>query len=164
MRPPILALALLALACDRPVPPRPDPAPVAAAMSADAAPEPAVVPRGCEINLSGRYRLQRKPSLRYLVTDDGEHLLARPLDALDGGDPAAMAMVLDRTPRGFVGKIVGYARTAAGALCPVTFAAELIACGPEGLTVRSEDSVSVDEQCRVRRLEGSATEKVLVRE
>jgi hypothetical protein len=170
-----MRLLLLALtcawlaACDRNAPAaRPDPPPAsrpadAATDAAAPAPEAPVVPKGCEINLAGRYRLAKKPHGRFEVEDDGTHLTARPIGAGDAG-PDLGAVVLDRTAKGFVGLVVGTARTATGVDCPVAFRAELVACTSEELTLRSDDSVTVDERCRMRRDAASATEKVLVRE
>lgn len=169
MRPAAALLPCLLLACAgerRPPAPRPDPLPASAPEpdAAAPAPEKAVVPRGCDINLAGHYRLQKRPALRYLVEDDGTHLVARPAAPDDAGTDDSMGLVADRTARGFVGLVVGYARTPSGARCPVTFKAEIVACDPGGLTVRSEDAVSLDDECRIRRPAGAATEKVLVRE
>jgi hypothetical protein len=142
-----------------PLPPPPPPAPDAAAPR-----EKAVVPKGCDINLAGRYHLARRPLWRYLVEDDGDQLVARPLDSGDGGGSEAMAMVLDRTGHGFVGTLSGSARAASGELCPVAFKAQIVACDGDGVTVRSDDAISLDGQCRMRRVEGQVTDKVLVRE
>ena len=165
---PLLALCALLPACDRHAPaPRPDPAPTSqkadAATDASTPVEQAVVPKGCEINLSGRYRLSKKPGGRFEVEDDGTHLTARPIGGFDGGsDPGALTA--DRTPNGFVGLVLGTARTATGKDCAVAFKAEIVACSAQGVTLRSDDAVAVDEKCRMRRDEGSATDKVLLRE
>jgi len=160
------SLALLALlGCEhgspgpRVEPPRPPPA----ADAAPPAPPRAQVPRGCEVNLGGVYRLAKRPHWRYQVDDDGEHLTARPLGLADGG-AAPMTMVLDRTARGFVGMIAGTASTASGTACPVAFAAEIVACDAAGLTVRSADELQLDEQCRLRPSASAPVERVLWRE
>ncbi|MBI5548462.1 MAG: hypothetical protein HY901_31655 [Deltaproteobacteria bacterium] len=122
------------------------------------------MPRGCDLNLAGRYRLSIKPFWRYQLEDDGTHVTLRPADPPDGGDPDAMAMALSRTSRGLLGMVTGHARSVSGARCPVSFPAQLIACSPEGLTVRSEDELSLDDQCQMRRTSAAPTDKVLLRE
>jgi len=166
-------LALASCAGDRPA--RPDPVPAAGPLDAQAPPAPppppekAVVPKGCDINLAGRYKLGAKPYWTYLVEDDGVHLVAKRTDLPDAGAVAEPGrqpgLVLDRTARGFVGFELGFAASPSGNRCPVTFRAELTACAPQGLTVRSEDAVSLDDQCRLQRpASAAASEKVLVRQ
>ena len=184
MRPLALATAclagtLLAFACEhRPVakdpdssamPPSPPPLPPVAPDAAAPPPkERAVVPKGCDVNLAGLYHLARRPGWHYLVEDDGERLVARPVEASDGGAVSvdeAMSMALERTARGFVGTLSGTARAASGEVCPVSFQAQIVACDGAGVTVRSDDALSLDAQCRTRRAEyRAATDKVLVRE
>jgi hypothetical protein len=171
----VLLLAPLALACEH-RPPAPGPAdtslaPVPFLTEPTPPPPPApvvkekiLVPRGCDINLAGLYHLAQRPSPRYRLEDDGVRLIARPLDAPDGGNPEAMTMALDRTGKGFVGLVVGSARTAGGTDCPVSFKASIVACDAQGVTVRSDDAASLDEACHQRRQPGSATEKLLLRD
>ena len=170
----IISLASLALACEHRAPaPGPDtslaPVPFLTAPTPVAAPPPPAkekiaVPKGCDINLAGHYRLARKPGTHYQLEDDGVHLIVRPVVAPDGGSPEAMAMALDRTGQGFWGLVVGSARTAGGVECPVSFKASIVACDAQGVTVRSDDAASLDEQCHQRRRQDSATEKLLLRE
>ncbi|HEY3448065.1 MAG TPA: hypothetical protein VGK67_17035 [Myxococcales bacterium] len=180
-----LALAALAglAACanDRRARAEPAPATPAAldaqapdAAAAPAPPEKAVVPKGCDINLGGRYKLSKKPFWTYQVEDDGVHLVAKRADLPDAGEPAEPdraprpsepGLVLERTARGFVGNELGFARSPSGTQCPVTFRAEIVACDAQGFTVRSEDSVALDDQCHIQRSgPASASEKVLVRQ
>lgn len=167
-----LVACAIALACDpRASLPRPSSlsAPPSHGAEANAAPravppERPVVPHGCEINLGGKYRLAGKPVRRYLAEDDGAHLVVRPLSVPDAGPDETMIARLDRTPKGLVGTISGSARTVGGAVCPVAFKAEIVACGPDALTLRSEDATDIDDRCRARPVEGSVSEKMLIRE
>jgi len=130
----------------------------------DGAGAPISVPRGCEVNLSGSYRLSSgRSAARYSVTDDGTRLTARAL-AEDAAQAPGMALVLDRTPKGFVGQVVGTARTEGGRDCPVAFSAALTACSAEAIVVRSVDELKVDERCRLRESAQAVSEKVLERE
>ena len=125
-----------------------------------------MVPKGCDINLAGRYKLATKPYWTYLVEDDGDHLMAVRTDLPDGGTAEQPpGMVADRTPRGFLGHELGFARSASGARCPVTFLIEITACTPQGLTVRVEAPIALDDQCRIQRSpDGATSEKILVRQ
>ncbi len=158
-----ILLMLPMLACDRQMvaPPRDEPMPPAAAAVDASEPlvceEPAV-PRGCEINLGGSYHLRGKPELHYSLEDDGAHLVVRP-QGRDAGETGA-AMILDRGPRGFTGMVVGYAVTAGGKRCPISFQAEVVACAPGEVTVRSQDEAAIDERCAITSAR-VATEKVL---
>lgn len=172
----LVALALAFLACERRTPQMPSatpsgaPAPApssivgASALEGDGGPPsaPIAVPRGCEVNLSGRYHLLGRSAARYAVTDDGVHLMLHAL----GEDAGAkeMALVMDRTPQGFVGLVVGNAKTDGGPDCPVAFSAALTSCSAEGIVVRSVDELEVDERCRLRESAEAISEKVLVRE
>lgn len=167
MRPSPIALSCaLALVACTPAP-RPDARPTAADATPDATtppappppPAPAVVPRGCELNLRGRYRLAGRVPLTYLVEDDGTHLLLR----LEGVDAGAEALALTRTAKGFVGVVTGQAKAPGGTLCAVSFRAELVACRADALVLRSEDAVKVDDACQLRE-PAPATEKTLLRE
>lgn len=124
---------------------------------------PIVVPRGCDINLTGRYRLAGRAEARYEIEDDGHHLTARALGA-GASEGGGMTLALDRTARGFVGHVLGTARTEGGRECPVAFSASLVACHAEGIVLQSADELKVDEQCRLRERPQSVSEKVLERE
>jgi len=161
----LLAAALILCACEtRASSTRPDPRPASPAPASSAAAARPAVPKGCEINLAGRYHLEKKPAWRYVVADDGIHLLAQLQTSADTGTKDAMTLALDRTAEGFVGMVVGNASTAGGVACPVAFKAAIIGCDPESVTLRSDDAVTLDEQCRMHAVEGSTTDKVLVRE
>ncbi len=174
MRSLVVALALVSLACGRRTPQLPTSTPSGptagpsipgtAALESDAGPPsaPIGVPRGCEVNLSGRYHLLGKGSARYAATDDGVHLMLRSLGE-DAGAPE-MVLVMDRTPRGFVGLVVGNSKTDGGPECPVAFSAELTSCSAEGIVVRSVDELRVDGRCRLSESAEASSEKVLERE
>ncbi len=166
------SLALGCAACERRAPTSPASASAASelagspdggAREAPDASAPIAVPRGCDINLSGRYHLRGRSPARYEVEDDGFHLTARAL-GLDASQTSAMSLWLERTPKGFVGHVLGTARTVGGRECPVAFPAALIACRAEDLVIQSADELSVDEQCQVRESPQAVTEKVLERE
>ncbi len=183
------ALALAACANDRPARAEPAPggpaaldaqspgaapiAPPPVALAPPPEPERPAVPKGCDINLGGRYKLWKKPFWTYLLEDDGVHVIAKRVDLPDAGAPSppgaseASGLVLDRTARGFLGHELGFARSPSGTRCPVTFRAEIVSCDAQGVTLRSEDTVALDDQCRIQRPAagaGSTTEKVLVRQ
>lgn len=141
----------------------PAPAPDAGASAAPDAGEPIAVPRGCDVNLAGRYRLAGRASARYELSDDGLHLTARALGA-DASEAGGMSLSLNRTAKGFVGRVSGTARTAGGRECAVAFPAALVACRAQEIVIQSADELEVDEQCRQRESPRSVTEKVLERE
>jgi hypothetical protein len=156
-------LALVAAGCEKRTP-MPTPEPVAERPDAGvvAPSEPIRVPEGCDLNLRGTWRFDGPGDHRYAITDDGERLVARPLDA--GADEVGDAMVLERTPSGFVGEVLSSARTAGGRECQVSFPAEIVECGPRSITVRSADAVDLSEDCTQSPAETPPTDKILIRE
>jgi len=160
-----LSLFLLALGCERRNPAaRPDPLPASEA-GLDAAappPPPPVVPRGCDINLGGSYRLEARPSVKYRLEDDGTHVTLRLASTADAGGEAT-AFTATRTHQGFLGLVTAQATSPGGRLCAVSFRAEIVSCRAEGLTIRSDDTATLDDTCQARGV-GAATDKVLLRD
>lgn len=112
------------------------------------------IPPGCESSQSGEYHHVGNPAFRYLAEDDGRTLTLTLLRARrDGGvgappDTGAITLVLTRTPEGFLGEARATGFSVAGTPCPVRFPTELIACGPDTLTLRTVASTPLDEACR----------------
>jgi hypothetical protein len=164
---------LVMMACVRvaPVPPPPPP------RIAPPPPPPIHVPEGCLANASGAYRPTTTSPLRYEASDDGGTLVMvafsdTPVDAgrpgrrfsRDGGlpwlvktqtpqvpaiapPPSPLAtLVVTRTPDGFVGAVTVGAGPDAG--CVPTFAARVVACSDEGLTLETMPSARFDSSCR----------------
>lgn len=168
----VASLALACSGCERRKPQTPSSPSAVSALAADPdagageaadAGAPISVPRGCDINLTGRYRLAGRAEARYEVIDDGHHLSARALGA-DASEGSGMTLALDRTARGFIGHVLGTARTEGGRECPVAFSASLVACHAEDIVLQSADELNVDEQCRLRERPQAVSEKVLERE
>jgi hypothetical protein len=113
---------------------------------------PIRVPSGCEQNLAGEYHHADNPAFRYLGQDDGGTLtlaLVRSRGAeLEPTDGGTVAIVLNRTPDGFVGETRATGFSAAGTPCPVAFPTEVTACETRGLTLRSAASAAIGEDCR----------------
>ena len=90
---------------------------------------------------------------RYLGTDDGGTLSLAVLRAwADGGveapDAGSVAIVLQRTPEGFLGETRATGFTGSGTPCPVAFPTEVVSCTDAGLTLRAVSSTAIDEGCR----------------
>lgn len=127
---------------------------------------PVKVPPGCEANLSGTYVHAERPDWRYVGTDDGGTLVlaveraleaeadaGTSLPAFDGGARAGedVAVILERTPDGFVGAARATVYTPSRP-CEVSFPTELVACTDGGLTLSSAEALMVDEAtCAVRQ-------------
>jgi hypothetical protein len=134
---------LLVLACaagctsPRPVQP-PTPPPSA----------PARIPPGCEALLTGTWLHATVPGWRYEATDDGTtvrmQVFPPPSVAGEGS-----TVELRRTPDGFVGQAESLVATPGGPPCRARFDAELLACEPGALVLRSVASASVDARCRM---------------
>jgi hypothetical protein len=169
---------LVLMACVRvaPAPPPPPPA-------APPPPPPIRVPEGCLANASGAYRPATTSPLRYEASDDGGTLVmvafSDPVDAgrparrfsRDGGLPWLVktrpadgptndgaptpqaTLVATRTPDGFLGTVTVSAGPDAG--CVPTFAARVVACGDDGLTLETMPNARFDSSCRP--LDGGAT-------
>ena len=158
------ALLLLAAACQKQTP---LPTPVATPAVVEAPkPPPAVVPKGCELNLGGSYHHSRDAKFKYQATDDGAHLafVITPGVLAPGEKP--MAMELDRTARGFVGVIKGETPTRDGKICPVEFRAEIVSCARDGVTLKTEEAYGVGEDCKRAEQGGEPdmAENLLVRD
>ena len=71
----------------------------------------------------------------------------------DGGTPPARAaaprVVLERTPRGFVGHTEARAFAGGGQSCAVSFPTEVVACGSDALTLRAAANAQVNELCQL---------------
>lgn len=141
----VLGVAVL-LGCPRAKPPPSPPAP-----------PPIKVPAGCEADLSGTWAYSDRPDWRYRGTDDGKTLVlsverASEVERPDGGVTPAqeVAVVLERTPEGFLGAAHATVYTASRP-CEVSFPTEVVACTDGGLTLSSAEALLVDEtSCAVR--------------
>lgn len=149
----------------------------------------AEIPKGCDLNLSGEYHFAKKLRYRYLVEDDGTRIVVRRLepekqskhakkkevpandntpgahqtDRKELGDDSEMN--LERTGTGFVGFIKAGVRVPSGKTCQVSFQAQIIACSANSISIRSEDSLAVDESCTARKIDSeTATEKLLLKD
>jgi hypothetical protein len=78
----------------------------------------------------------------------------------DGGTAGQKAMpsiLLERTPKGFVGRARGVGILQSGEVCPVVeFLTEVVSCDDAGIVLRSAASARVDEACRPPELAGPA--------
>jgi hypothetical protein len=115
---------------------------------------PIRVPSGCEVDLSGTYTFKGREDWRYLAHDDGGTLVLRLLwRSPDAGTeverPDRTAIIVERTPEGFVGATHSVAWPAQNVACPVSFPTEVKACRDEGLVMRTVDAIAVDETCRL---------------
>jgi hypothetical protein len=117
-------------------------------------PPPVQVPAGCLRNQSGEYVHAGNPAYRYLGRDDGGTLVLVLEEGppADGGArpalPASPRVVLDRTSHGFVGHTEARTFSASGQVCAASFPTEVVACPPDGLTLRAA-FITLDDQCQV---------------
>lgn len=159
---PILALLLACSGCDRRLP-QPSLETHAAGPAdngpPELEPEPARIPAGCEVNLSGTWRLARKAPGRYRVEDDG--VVAR--IAAEPGTEEGPVLVLERTARGFSGEVHAVAATETRN-CPMTFAAQVVSCRGGELVLRMDDSRPLHDDCVLGPPGGLQLEWTLVRE
>lgn len=128
----------------------PKPSGPAAADAGDAG--PVGLPPGCEQSLAGEWQHQDDPSYRYTASDDGGVVTLLPRRVTDqgadaGGTPAGMSIALARSPAGFSGKFNMIEVLESGKKCPASFGAQIVACEPEKVTLRIEQSYAVDEAC-----------------
>lgn len=140
-------------------PPVPDPLP-----PKPVSPPGPQIPPGCEANLSGEYAYDNHPDWRYLAVDDGQTLaLTLRRQRPDGGpldppqDPPSdggVAILLERTPRGFVGGVEYSTFGGAGERCPVRFGTEVLGCGDDGLRLVSVDAIALDAACQPLQPDG----------
>ncbi|MBS2027342.1 MAG: hypothetical protein JST54_05500 [Deltaproteobacteria bacterium] len=158
----LLVTALLALAaCPK--------APEAVVTPPPPPPPPNQVPPGCELNLSGTYKLQDDASFRYDVSDDGNAIHVRAFRQFgatrqDINSPAAV-FELHRTPEGVRGAATTQAPTLSGAkTCTVLFPYEFTACVGTTVTFRTVQQVKLGEDCKPEDpLHPDFVEHVLVR-
>ena len=149
----ILALLLVSSGCHRQAPPPPVARPVR-------------IPPGCEADLSGEYTFKGRDDWRYLAGDDGGTLTLRLVrTSPDGGagvqrSDGGTAIIVERTPDGFVGATHAVAWPSPGVACPVSFPTEVTACPDAGLVLRAVDAVGVDETCRAAPATGAPLRKV----
>lgn len=138
-----LGIVAMSLGCPRPPPPPPPPPA-----------QPQIhVPAGCETDLTGSYVHATRPDWHYLATDDGRELVLQVRrsfpDAGVTAPDAGVALVLERTPRGFVGAVEAFAYPAAGVQCPVRFPTEITACPDGGIRLVSVEAIAVDQACEL---------------
>jgi hypothetical protein len=143
----IASLALSSSLLTLPACTAPTPAP------GERAARPIRVPSGCEQSQAGEYHHAENPAFRYLGEEDGGTLtLALVRASADGGvgssGTGTVSIVVSRTPEGFVGETHATGFNAAGTSCPVTFPTEVTACEARSLTLRSEASTAIGEDCR----------------
>ena len=142
----LLVTALFALAaCPK--------APEAVVPAPTPPPPPNLVPPGCELNLSGTYKLQDDASFRYDVADDGTAIHVRAFRQFgatrqDINSPAAM-FELRRTPEGVRGAATTQAPTLSNQrTCTVLFPYEFTACVGNTITFRTVQQVKLAEDCK----------------
>lgn len=115
---------------------------------------PVQVPEGCLRDQSGEYLHAQNPTYRYRGQDDGGTLVLVLEEGPrgDGGtrpaQGAAPRVVLDRTPRGFIGRTEARAFAGSGQSCAVSFPTEVVACGSDALTIRAAATAQVNELCQ----------------
>lgn len=106
------------------------------------------VPSGCLADQSGDYVHAGNPAYRYRGADDGGTLVLVLVPEDRAGTQRAPRVVLERTPGGFSGRTEARAFTPSGQDCAISFPAEVVACGRDGLTLRAAASALMDEQCQ----------------
>lgn len=176
-----LAFLALPLACAHqaapPAPasaPAPKPSPGGPPSDGGVASDATELPPGCRQDLSGEWEHQDDPSYRYRGTDDGTIVTLLPYrdspaledaDAgrSDGGE-GGMSIELRRSQDGFKGRFRMIEQVSGGRRCPASFDAQLVACEPDKLTLRIEQSYAIDRDCkRVDTGGPDIAEHVLVR-
>ncbi|MHB1844031.1 MAG: hypothetical protein ACYCWW_04230 [Deltaproteobacteria bacterium] len=140
----------------------------AAASGGPVASDQTLVPPGCSASVAGSWRHEDSPSYLYRATDDGTVATLIPYRKEEDGPekqlPPGASIVLQRGQGGFSGQLRMTEDVGDGKQCPVSFDARVVACGPEKLTLRIEQSYAVGSDCkRVDTGGPDIAEHVLVR-
>ncbi len=119
---------------------------------------PPALPPGCDAQLSGEWQhdndadLEDSTTYWYSAVDDGTRVTLRPYRTQDDGGaaptPEGMRIELRRSPSGFAGQFEMIEDVGGGKKCPASFGARVIACGKDRLTLRIEQSYTVDQNCK----------------